>query len=159
MIRQFQPEDLDDVISLANRAWRPIRAMSRALIGDDISDLLNPRGDDVSKGEQVEAFLRKTPEHCLVCVEDSRIAGFITYYLGDNRIGVIGNNAVDPDFRHRGLAQQLYQAVLTRFREAGMHAASVITGLDAEHASARKAYERAGFYPTVQSVTYYQKLE
>lgn len=159
MIRQFQTEDMQAVIDLANRAWRPIRAMSRALIGDEISDLLNPEGDDVSKGRQVEAFLKAFPGQCLVSVEEGRIAGFVTYQLGSNRIGTIGNNAVDADFRHRGIAQQLYQAVLQRFRNAGMEAACVLTGLDDEHAAARRAYERAGFHPTVQSVTYYRKLD
>jgi ribosomal protein S18 acetylase RimI-like enzyme len=85
--------------------------------------------------------------------------GFATFWIhAERRIGEIANNAVDPDFQGRGLAQQMYRAVLERFRREGLLYAKVQTGLDEAHAPARRAYERAGFDIRHETVTYYQKL-
>ena len=53
-MRPYRDEDLLKVMEIANIAWRPIRKMSRAALGDSIADILNPAGDDVSKGLQVK---------------------------------------------------------------------------------------------------------
>ena len=73
-------------------------------------------------------------------------------------IGEIGNNAVHPDWRQKGIAQQLYAAALQHFRDQGMRFARVQTGMDGAHAPARRAYERAGFDIHHEDITYHMKL-
>jgi ribosomal protein S18 acetylase RimI-like enzyme len=73
-------------------------------------------------------------------------------------MGIIGNNAVDPDCGLKGIGQQMYRFALERFRAEGMAWANVDTGLDEGHAPARRAYERAGFDITISSIHYYRKL-
>ena len=158
-IRNFVPEDLPVITDIANRAWRTIKKMSRDALGDKLSDLLNPEGDNAVKGKQIEAFASKWPENIFICEEEGKVVGFITFHITDGKIGIIDNNAVDPDCGLKGIGQQMYRAVLAHFRAKGMKAARVTTGLDYAHAPARRAYERAGFNRKLESVTYYLDLE
>ena len=52
----------------------------------------------------------------------------------------------------------MYEHVLDLFRQAGMRFADVATGLGPEAAPARRAYEKVGFKPLVESVRYFQEL-
>ena len=158
-IRVFREEDLEQVMAVANRAFRKIRMESRAVLGDRISDLLRPDGDDISKGLEVKSFLERNPENCLVCEANGRIVGFVTFVLGRNQIGTICNNGADPEAHIRGIGRLMYREVLKIFRENGMKAASVTTGLTDEFLPARHAYERTGFDRALPSVTYYMELQ
>lgn len=159
MIRTFRVEDMQSVMDIANRAWRPIRKISREILGDRISDLLRPPGDKSSKGEEVRQQALTNPEHCWICEEEGKVVGFITFALDYQRQGgEILNNAADPDCGIKGIGQQMYQAVLDYFRREGMQFVKVTTGLDEGHARARRAYERAGFNRALPYVTYFQEL-
>ena len=131
---------------------------SRAALGDRLSDLLRPAGDDVSKGLEVRNFLEKNPENGLVCEADGRIVGFATFALGANRIGTICNNGADPEAHVFGVGRTMYREILRIFREKGMLAACVNTGLSEEFLPARRAYEKSGFDRSLCSVTYYMEL-
>ena len=157
-IRAFRPEDLETVMGVANRAFRKIRSESRAALGDLISDLLRPAGDDVSKGLEVKNFVAQHPENCLVCEANGKIVGFATFVLGANQIGTICNNGADPDAHVFGVGRTLYREILRIFREKGMKAACVTTGLGDEFAPARRAYEKAGFDRSISSINYYMEL-
>ena len=74
------------------------------------------------------------------------------------KFGNITNNALDPHCGEKGVGQEMYQAVLERFRAEGMKAATVQTGLDEAHAPARRAYERAGFHLRNEQVMYVMDL-
>ncbi len=159
MIRAYRAEDLPVVMGIADRAWRPIRKISRASLGDRISDFLRPSGDAFSKGEEVRRQALSDPEHFLVCEEEGKVVGFITFAIDEqHQGGEILNNAADPDCGIKGIGQQMYKAVLHFFRERGLKFVKVTTGLDEGHAPARRAYERAGFDRSLQFVTYYQEL-
>lgn len=159
MVRKFQMEDLDAVVALANRAWRPINKVSREALGDKISDLLRPGGDENSKGAVVRGEVLANPQNFFVCIEEGRLVGFIGFRMDNaSKIGTIGHNAADKTCSVKGIGQQLYKAVLDYFRENGMIAARVFTGLDEAHAPARRAYERAGFNKSLKHVTYYMEL-
>ena len=158
-IRSFVPADLPVIVDIGNRAWREIKKMTRDALGDRIADRLNPEGDSVKKGREIESFAASMPENIFICEEEGRIVGFITFLLSPEGVGVIGNNAVDPECGLKGIGQQMYRAVLEHFRKNGMKTASVTTGLDHAHAPARRAYERAGFNRKLESVTYYLDLD
>lgn len=160
MIRSYRPSDCETVVDIANRAWAPIKKMAREALGDKIADLnAGELGDARSKGEEVRRQIEAAPDKVLVCEENGKIVGFITYMIDEKRkIGTIGNNAADPDSGLKGIGQQMYKAVLDEFRRRGMQAVKVFTGLDHAHAPARRAYERAGFDRQLTHVTYYMEL-
>ena len=159
MIRAYRAEDLPVVMGIADRAWRQIRKISRAALGDRISDLLRPSGDEFSKGAEVRRQALTDPAHFWVCEEEGKVVGFITFAIdGEHQGGEILNNAADPDCGIKGIGQQMYKAVLEYFRQKGLKFVRVTTGLDEGHARARSAYERAGFDRSLQFVTYYQEL-
>jgi len=159
MIRAYREEDLPVVMDIANRAWRPIRKFARATLGDTISDLLRPSGDEFSKGEEVRHQALTAAENFWVCEENGQVVGFITFALDEKCLGgEILNNAADPDCGIKGIGQQMYKAVLDYFRRRGMRFVKVTTGLDEGYARARRAYERAGFDRALQYLTYYKEL-
>lgn len=161
-VRDFRKEDLPVITAIANRAWKEIKKMSRTCLGDKLADLLNPEGDSVTKGRQIERTAAVTPENILVCERGGRVVGFITFSMNDSMgrpIGMIGNNATDPDCGEKGVGQELYQAVFEKMKSCGMKAVYVETGLDYAHARARRAYQRAGFNRELLSVTYYRELD
>ena len=157
-MRTFCPEDLEKIMAIADAAWQPIRKMTRGILGDTISDLLNPQGDAVSKGLQVKDQIESGTYKIAVCEHDGRPVGFITYAV-DGPIGEICNNGALPGTGLKGIGQTMYSFVLDEFRKAGVKVVKVTTGLDDAHAPARRAYERAGFKKHLDQTTYYMELE
>ena len=156
-MREYREGDLEEVMRIANKAWAPIRKMSRDALGDAISDILNPDGDAKSKGVQVKAQIDSGKYGIAVCEHEGAIVGFITYTI-NGLIGEICNNAALKTTGLKGIGQTMYHYVLEQFRQAGVKVARVTTGLDYAHAPARRAYERAGFQKHLDSTTYYMEL-
>ena len=116
MIRRYKPEDLTAVMDIGNRAWREIYKMFRETYGDELFQLIVPN-ETTSKGEQIKAHCERQPEWVLICEEEGRVVGFVTFALNaDKKIGTIGNNAKDPDCRLKGIGQQMYKAVFEYFQ-------------------------------------------
>ena len=160
LIRPATPQDHQRCQDIAVAAWTPIYASSRFALGDDIYTHLHPDGL-ASKARQIAAAFATHLDLILVACDPNSndVLGFATFRLDhDRRVGEIGNNAVDPARRGRGIGAALYEHVLARFRQEGMTVARVTTGLDDAHAPARAAYQKVGFERSTQSVTYYQKL-
>ena len=158
MIRPYAQDDLDTIADIGDRAWRGIYRMFRSAYGDELFAIM-VSDEHTSKGEQIRAHCQRHPEWVFVCEEQGRIVGFATFRLyADEKIGEIGNNAVDPECGLKGIGQQLYGAVLQHFAEQGMRFAKVRTGMDEAHAPARRAYERAGFDIRHEDVTYFKNL-
>ena len=160
LIRPATPEDDQRCQDIAVAAWTPIYASSRAALGEDIYTHLHPDGL-ASKARQIASAFAAHLDHILVACDPhtEEVLGFATFRLDhDRKVGEIGNNAVDPTRRGRGIGATLYQHVLERFRQEGMTVARVTTGLDDAHAPARTAYQKVGFQHATQSITYYQKL-
>ena len=94
-----------------------------------------------------------------VALIDGEIVGFVSMSLDHrNGTGEIGLNAVHPGHAGRGIGTQLYEFVLQKMRGAGMEAATVGVGGDPSHAPARRAYQKAGFGPTIPSLWMYRSL-
>ena len=157
-IRKYREEDLPAIMALGNEAWRPIRRVQRDTLGDEIFNVLHPKGADVDKGLEIQDFARKLPDNIFVCEDNGRIIGFILFRMSENGVGEICNNAADKTCGIKGIGQAMYAAVLEHFRANGMKVVCVHTGLDEGHAPARRAYERAGFSLQMQHTTYYMKL-
>ena len=154
IIRQYLESDLEQIMEIADSAWKPIIEMSREALGSSIFARLRR----VSKGMQVKAQIESGEYHIRVCEHENRIVGFITFRI-DGELGTICNNAARPHTGLKGIGQLMYQSVLQIFREAHVKTVQVMTGLDPAHAPARRAYERAGFHRYLDSRTYYMDLE
>ena len=90
---------------------------------------------------------------------ENSLAGLIFYEVDNaTKTGMIEENAVSPRFRGLGIAQKMYDFVFEKMRGEGMIYAMVSTGLDDAHASARRAYEKAGFDRGLESIKYYKEL-
>lgn len=157
-MREYHKGDLEQVMNIANEAWRPIRQMSREALGDAVADILNPAGDSKSKGLQVKAQIESGQYGIAVCEHENMPVGFITWRIEGSR-GEICNNAALPGTGLKGIGQMMYRYVFEQFRKAGVKVAQVTTGLDWAHAPARRAYERAGFEKHLDSTTYYMELK
>ena len=97
---------------------------------------------------------------CVVVAEvDGKSVGFATFHINEKtRIGTVGNNAVLPAYRSRGIGGLLHARVLALIEAAGMEFAQVSTGLDKGYIPARRMYERQGFEPLFRSVLYMMRL-
>ena len=157
-MREYRASDLEKVMEIANKAWRPIRKMGREALGDSIADLMNPLGDDVSKGLQVQDQIDSGKYGIALCEHEGEVVGFVTWAI--NGIwGEICNNGALTETGLKGIGQTMYKYVMEEFKQKGVKVVKVTTGLDWAHAPARRAYERAGFKKHLDSTTYYMELE
>ena len=100
-----------------------------------------------------------SPEQVFVTEKDENVVGFTSFNINEEKkYGVIGNNAVLPEYQGYGIGKLQHNKALEVFRANGMKYAMVTTGLDKAHEKARMSYEKTGFEPITSSVTYLQKL-
>ena len=156
-IREFRESDLDAIVEFSLRAWDPVYASLRDVLGDPIFFRLKPDWKE-AQAEEVRASCTSEERNAFVAVVDDRPVGFVTVALNafNERMGLIDIIGVDPDFQRRGIASQLSRHALNHMRECGMDIAAVETGGDPGHAPARAAYEALGF--TSLPVARYLKL-
>ena len=145
-IREFRESDLDAIVEFSLRAWDPVYASLRDVLGDPIFFRLKPDWKE-AQAEDVRASCTSDERDAFVAVVDERPVGFVTVALNafNERMGVIDIIGVDPDFQRRGIASQLTRHALDHMRRCGMDIAAVETGGDPGHAPARAAYESLGF--------------
>jgi len=158
VIRPARDDDLEKIREIAVAAWVPVYESFRKLAGEEIFQGIHSQWQK-EKADQVANHYKHYPETALVTEFNGEVIGFITYNLfHQKKLGVIGNNAIKPEFQNRGFGTRQYEKVLEIFKENGMLFAEVTTGLDDAHASARAAYEKVGFKQAIPSVRYYRKL-
>ena len=145
-IRAFQQGDLDAIVEFSLRAWEPVHASMRNVLGDAIYLRLNPDWRAV-QAEEVRSSCVDDEHAVFVAVLDGRPVGFAAVALNafHERMGVVQIIAVDPDYQRRGIARLLMDRCEAHMRASGMDIAAVGTGGDPGHAPARAAYEAFGF--------------
>ncbi len=148
--------DLEPIIAIARRIWT--MGMSKRL--EDRFGVQGGKSWDEWTADDIGGAVRARLATCLVAEVDGQVVGWVTWIINrDRNQGQIGYNGVAPEFRGHGIGTALVQMALDKLREAGMPIAVVITGLDEGHAAARRVYERCGFEPFHQSVTYVMELK
>jgi ribosomal protein S18 acetylase RimI-like enzyme len=145
-IRELRGDDLDAVVALALRAWAPVFASVREVLGDEIFLRLHPDWE-ADQAEAVRSSCTSDDRDAFVAVADGRPVGFVTvalsaFHEGMGAIDIVG---VDPDYQRRGISARLTEFAIEHMRLSGMDIAVVETGGDAGHAPARAAYAAAGF--------------
>ena len=155
VIKKYEDKYEKEVGDLVIIAWTPLREVAKNELGSEIYDTVFANWQD-SKRNGVISDMKANDSY--VAVIEDKVVGFI-YYKVVGKVGVIGENAVAPNYKGRGIAQKMYAYVLEKMKENGAEIATVYTGLDDGHAPARKAYEKAGFSKNLKHVTYYQVLK
>jgi len=157
-IRQYKNDDLQAIMNIGNQAYQYIYANLARIYGKELFEFLFPNEKTKTmKGLQIKEFCEKHPQWVYVCEKKGRIVGFITFLLKKNdRIGILGDNAVDPNCGLKGIGQQMYKAVLNYFKQQGMLYAEVRTDMD--NIPATKAYTCTGFNIKREQIIYYKKL-
>jgi GNAT superfamily N-acetyltransferase len=156
-IRAFEEADLEAVVEFSLRAWEPVFASIRSVLGDEVFLRLHPEWQE-SQAEAVRSSCTNPERDVFVAIVDDRLVAFVAVALNafHERMGWIEIIGVDPDFQRRGISSQLTEFAIDHMRSHGMDIAVVETGGDPGHAPARAAYEAAGF--TVLPVARYFRL-
>jgi len=155
-VRAGEEGRLDEIRAAA---FEPVFASFRALLGDEIYDLAQKRGDD-AQGPLLSWMLEGRSGWEVYAAEASgELVGFMAIKMDPaTQVGEIGLNAVHPAHTGKGFGTAMYEFAVARMKEAGMHVATAATGGDASHAPARRAYEKAGFTAQIPSVWLCRKL-
>jgi GNAT superfamily N-acetyltransferase len=111
------------------------------------------------KSESIKREILSNPQHWYVTEIEGKVIGFCSYFANEEtKIGIVGQNGIDPEYAGKGIGGMQLQFVLDKMRQEGMKVIEVHTGLNDRHAPARRMYERAGFVPLMDSRMYYMKL-
>lgn len=158
IIRPFEDGDFTRDNPLTVEAWRGIFDGFRKQLGDEIFDYVYAGWEDRKFNEfgtSMAANAKNGMAFTIVDTTDNSIAA-----MGSHRIsgltGQICSNAVRADLRGLGIGSAMHRTLLDSMRKHGAKFASVGTGLDEAHASARRSYERAGFTCSTPHITYYR---
>jgi ribosomal protein S18 acetylase RimI-like enzyme len=157
-IRTGGNQDIEELVHLSILAWEPVLDSYRQILGPTIYAIIYPDWKTKQR-EIIETYCREREDRTVLIAEvGGSIAGFLVYELNhENQIGEVQLLAVHPDHQKRGIAAELNNMALIEMKESGMILAVVDTGGDPAHASARRAYERAG-YSALPLVRYYKDL-
>ena len=123
-IREMIETDYDQVYQL----WL-------SCVGMGLNDL-----DDSKEG--IARFLQRNPQTCLVAVENQTIIGAILVG-SDGRRAYIYHTAVHPNYRRRGIARQLVEAVLTVLDELKIHKVALV--VFKRNTEGNRFWEKLGF--------------
>lgn len=153
-LRPYRETDEAAVVQLSLRAWAPVFASFREVLGPGLYERVYPDWQEEQAGS-VRAAL--AANETWVAVDAERVTGFVNVVFDEpNRSGEIYMIAVDPDAQLRGTGSRLTDLAVEQMIERGLTLATVATGGDPGHAPARRTYERAGFTPFPQ--VWYSKL-
>lgn len=163
VIRNATPRDEKRICEIATQQWTAINENYKKLIGDELFRIFY--GTVEGRVADVISSLRSllsTPERFIVTEVDGVVAGFATYRtenVGGVLGGVIGRNAMDNNYKGRGIAGKQYAVLFERMKKDGCVCAKVHTGMDEMHAPARRAYEKAGFSGNLPDINYFRTLK
>jgi GNAT superfamily N-acetyltransferase len=145
--------DLSTIEKIRERAFSPVFASFRQILGTEIYELAQKREDEAQAQQLGAIFLTDSPWEVHIASHNNEIIGFVSIKLDHQVfIGEIGLNAVDPDWAGQGLGVQMYEYALRLMRQVGMKVAVVASGADVSHAAAQRAYQKAGFSVGIPSV-------
>lgn len=145
-IEPFSPDDRDDLLALALRAWEPVFPLTEEAVSPFVYRAFYPNGWRVRQYTDLAAVLDEEPRNVDVAFLDSRVAGWVcTRTHPEDSMGEVYVLAVEPGFQRQGVGRALVDHSIERSRAAGMSMVMVETGDDPGHEPARRAYESNGF--------------
>lgn len=159
ILRHAKEVDLPRIDEITIICYEPIQASFREIVGETFCSVVLDGPWQERKINQVRNIFTRNPENLWVLLEEDNIFGFISFIVPpDNKMGIIDNNGVLPEYRNKGWGKFMYREVLKNFKDRGLKIAMVETDLDAPHIPARHAYEAVGFNKQHRIVNYIQDL-
>lgn len=145
-IRELTHDDVEAVVAFSLRAWEPVFASLRHVLGDEIFLRLHPDWR-TSQAEIARSICMNDERDTFVAVADSRPVGFVSVALNafHERMGAIEIIGVEPDYQRRGVGARLTEFAVEHMKRRGMDIAVVETGGDPGHAPARALYVETAF--------------
>jgi len=158
-IRKFEAGDLARLHAIREAAFEPVFRSFRHILGERIAATALA-GAEREQAELLDQICGDESSHDVFVVEHgAEVVAFCEVTCDQaSKVGEIGLNAVHPDHQGKGIGTWMYDAALAHLRAAGMRVATVGTGGDPSHAPARRAYEKAGFGPSIPSLYMYRPL-
>jgi GNAT superfamily N-acetyltransferase len=146
IIREFRTDDLGAIVEFSLRAWEPVFASLRQVLGDEIFLRLHPDWE-ADQASAVRSACTNEERDVFVAVSKGRPIGFVAVALNafHEGMGVIDIIGVDPAYQRRGVSARLTDVAIDHMRRRGIDIAVVETGGDPGHQPARAAYEAAEF--------------
>lgn len=156
-IRKASDSDMNKIAEIAVAAWEPIYSNYRQQIGEELFAVFFTNWQE-RKVQEICGVIGKDSWDLYVTEMSGEIAGFISFQCKDE-IGIIGNNAIHPEFQGNGIGSMQYKYALRKMQEDGIKFVKVTTGGDEGHRAARRAYEKIGFNISIPNLTYFMKIE
>ena len=158
-MRPFEAADRSAIQQIRAKAFKPIFASFRKIVGKEIAHL-QFRTANAKQANYLDLICASNSgTEVYVLLKDGAPIGFLGLSLDEKTsTGEISLNAVDPNCQGKGAGQFMYAFAINHFREKGMKASKVSTGGDDSHLPTRKAYEKAGFKVGIPSVTLFQVI-
>jgi len=146
-IRAFEDEDAAAVVALSLRAWEPVHASLREVMGDELFELRHRPNWRAKQQRDVESVLAGEDFTVWVAEEAGAVVGFVAATIhDDDDVGEIQMLAVDPERQNRGIGTELTEIATDWIRESGMPVAFISTGGESTgHDAASATYEKAGY--------------
>jgi ribosomal protein S18 acetylase RimI-like enzyme len=158
-MRPVRADDLPRLEEVRQAAFAPVFASFRALLGEDIYNLVQAREDEAQGTLLASLVAPESGWEVYTAEVAGAVTGFVSVRLNlETQVGELGLNAVHPDQAGQGVGTAMYTFAIARMKAAGMRVATVATGGDPSHAPARRAYEKAGFTVHIPSVWLCRKL-
>ncbi|MDE5854245.1 MAG: GNAT family N-acetyltransferase [Ruminococcus sp.] len=107
---------------------------------------------DDSKGG-INRFLKRNPETCFVAESDNKIVGVIIVG-NDGRRGYIYHTAVNPDYRHKGIATKLVNRAMSAIKNMGINKVALV--VFERNIAGNTFWEKIGF--TVRNDLVYRNI-
>jgi ribosomal protein S18 acetylase RimI-like enzyme len=136
-IRKLTTNDYESIIKLWSKAGLPFK----------------PKGRD--SREAIEAQIVANPEFFLGTFQDNNLIGTVVLSC-DLRKGWINRLAVDPDYRHRGIAQDLIAESEKILRKCGVRIFCVL--IEEYNDESKKLFKKCG-YVEQHDVIYFTKRD
>lgn len=153
-------EDIEVLEEIRALAFQPIFDSFRKILGDTIYEHAQLPEDKAQKDFLKSMFDKDSIWTTWKVNLEEKVIGFVSIRIDEKtKVGEIGLNAVHPDYSGRGIGTQMYNFTNDEMKKAGMKVATVATGGDPSHLSARKAYRKAGFTVEIPSVWMCRLLE
>lgn len=153
IFRQAKKSDLPILDEIRQKAFAPVFASFRNILGDRIYSLAQEPEETRQSEFLSSMFLPETVWQVYAAEASGEVVGFVSIQLNDDtKVGEIGLNAVHPDHGGNGIGTKMYEFAVNKMRSSGMLVATVSTGGDPSHAPARRAYEKSGFNVQIPSV-------
>ena len=154
IIRKMYPGDINRIIEITALAWG---CMTLHKLMENRHGMIGNKGWNERKTHEVKSFCEKNPSLVIVAVENDRIKGYASFRIDkEDKLGHIGNNAVDPAFRGKGIGTAMNRWIVDYFRREGLRVARVATL--AHDIAAQKVYEKQGFEEFARTIYYSLRL-